>query len=165
MAMPRTLQHCTGQPGGERFVAGLCVILPATLMLLSAGVRAERVWMTDAELSASFAGTTIDGQYVDGRSFRERYETNGALDYAETAAKRRMTGYWSIVRGRFCTIYDGVASGGCFRVRQVSGNCFEFFFETRTEEEARQSTLRKPTWTARAWRIDYASTCEERPLV
>lgn len=153
------------EPLAGRSIAGVFVILLAAIMLLAVGARAERVWMTDAELRASFAGTTIDGQYVDGRTFREGYESGGALEYTEPAAKRRLTGYWSIVRGRFCTIYDGVASGGCFRVRQVSANCFEFFFETRTEEEARQSTLRKPTWTARAWRIDLVSTCEERPMV
>lgn len=160
MAMPRSID-----PIAERLFTGLAVILPAAIMLLASSAWAEQVWMTDAELRASFAGTTIDGQYVDGRSFRERYETGGALVYDEQAGKRRMTGYWNIVSGRFCTIYDGVASGGCFRVRQVSGNCFEFFFETRTEEEARRSTLRKPTWTARAWRIDLVSTCEERPMV
>ena len=44
-------------------------------------------------------------------------------------------------------------------------NCFEFYFETRTEEEARRSTPRNPTWTARAWRVDAVPTCDGKPTV
>ena len=36
-----------------------------------------------------------------------------------------MTGRWSVVADTFCTIYDGSKTGGCFRVRRVSANCYE----------------------------------------
>lgn len=121
--------------------------------------------MTAAELRKSLGDATISGQYVDARSFSEHYKSDGSLRYREFEGKAKYTGRWSIVRDRFCTIYDQTDTGGCFRVRRVSDNCFEFFFDSRTEAEARSSTLRNPTWTARAWRTDRVSTCEERPLV
>ena len=128
-------------------------------------VSASDFWMKDAELRTSFAGATIDGQYADRRTFRESYSAAGSLEYREQPTNKHWTGHWSVVRDRFCTIYDNFGTGGCFRVRRVSLNCFEFYFDTRTEEEARRSTLRNPAWTARAWLIDHASTCEERPMV
>jgi hypothetical protein len=126
---------------------------------------AAEFWMTGDELRQTFSAAVIEGQYVDGRTFREQYAAGGSLDYKESSQVRNWSGRWSIVRGRFCTIYDNFGTGGCFRVRRVSFNCFEFFFDTRTVEEARRSTLSRPTWTARAWRVDQPATCEERPLV
>ena len=146
--------------GRKNVLGGLCLIGLAT-----ASAGASDIWMSDERLKAAFDGQTIDGQYADGRTFREQYANDGALDYREDKPPRRLRGHWSIIKQRFCTIYENSSTGGCYRVRQVSANCFEFYFETRTEEEARRSTLRKPTWTARAWRTDSVSTCEERPMV
>lgn len=122
-------------------------------------------WMSDAELSAEFGGHTIDGVYSDGQTFRESYHDGGRLTYRENREVR--TGYWSVVRGTFCTIYDLQDSGGCFRVRRRSQNCFEFYFITRNEAEARQRDPdREPiSWTARAWDIRRPSTCDETPVV
>lgn len=135
------------------------------LMLSQSAPRADSFWMTTAEIRAFLAGTTIDGDYVDGRTFTESYDLEGRLKYHEPADNRNWTGDWSVTNDRFCTIYDVSGTGGCFRVRRISFNCLEFFFDTRTEEEARSSTPRNPSWTARAWRTDKPSTCAERPLV
>lgn len=121
--------------------------------------------MSNERLQAAFSGQTILGQYADGRAFREQFATDGSLDYVEKAPPRHLRGHWSIIKQRFCTIYANSGTGGCYRVRQVSDNCFEFYFEWRTEAEVRQSTPRQPTWTARAWRSTHISTCEERPMV
>jgi hypothetical protein len=137
----------------------------AAALCLTSQVVAQVFWMTEPSLRASFAGATINGEYVDGRTFTESYDLSGSLAYTEHPTKNDLGGHWSIVRDRFCTIYDNSGTGGCFRVHRASFNCFEFYFETRTEVEARQSTPRKPSWTARAWRIDQPSTCRERPMV
>jgi hypothetical protein len=137
----------------------------ALSMCLVPNAQAIDFWLKENELRSSLTGATIAGQYVDARSFRERYNADGSLSYSETAGNRKLSGRWSIVRHRFCTIYDQSETGGCYRVRQISDNCFEFFFDTRTVAEARSSTLRNPNWTARAWRTDRISTCEERPMV
>lgn len=122
-------------------------------------------WMPASELRAVLGGATINGEYVDGRTFTESYSHEGRLTYSEVSSNRQWVGHWSVTNDRFCTIYDDSGTGGCFRVRRVSFNCFEFFFDTRTEEEALKSTPRSPTWTARAWRTSTPSTCEERPMV
>ncbi len=122
-------------------------------------------WMSESALMKAFSGAEITGTYSDGRTFNEKYDLTGALVYTEHEPSRHLTGSWSIVRGLFCTIYDNSGTGGCFRVHQASANCFEFYFETRTEAEARQSTPRNPSWTARAWRIDQVATCEGDPSV
>lgn len=147
-----------------RLVAVVAVVFVATSASL-APTLAQSFWMNEARLRAVFAGAAIDGHYIDKRTFREQYDAGGTLDYVEHASGTRFTGDWSVTADRFCTIYHTSGSGGCFRVRQTSANCFEFYFDTRTEEEARSSTLREPTWTARAWLVDQVSTCEERPLV
>lgn len=133
--------------------------------LAARSLNALEFWMTGAQLKGTFAGAAIAGEYVDGRTFNETYDTSGSLSYVEPTNSRDWSGSWSITNGRFCTIYDVSGTGGCFRVRRTSFNCFEFYFDTRTEAEARRSTLRTPTWTARARRTDTPSTCNERPMV
>jgi len=139
--------------------------LIVAFLFFNNAATSQLFWMTEAELRDRFAAAKISGEYVDGRTFSERYGKDNRLTYRESTQKMMWSGSWSIVNGRFCTIYDNFGTGGCFRVRQVSLNCFEFYFDTRTEEEARASTLTKPSWTARAWRTDQLSTCQDRPMV
>lgn len=155
----------------------MLTILGAALLWSGAGVggnddfglaRAQAlgsVWMTDGELRTAFAGATIEGEYADGRTFREQYFDSGRLAYVEDARQREQKGHWSIVSGSFCTIYDLPLSGGCFRVRQHSANCYEFYFLTRTEKRARAPDPGQPSWTARAWRTGTPPTCRDKPMV
>ena len=144
-------------------LAGAAVL--AGLALASAGAGAQRAddaWMSEAELSAAFAGVTLEGKYGDGRPFHERYRADGRVEYEES----RLTtgGNWSVRAGTFCTIYDGDASGGCFRVKKVGGNCYEFYFVARTETEA-QRDPRRPTWTARGSVVGKPGICQEESSV
>lgn len=120
-------------------------------------------WMDEGALRAAFGGAEIAGVYRDGVKFTEHYDAGGRLTYRELGDVR--AGGWSIVAGTFCTIYDHIPTGGCFRVAQVSQNCFEFYFATRTEEQARERSRDPVAWTARAWRTDRPSTCDEVPAV
>jgi hypothetical protein len=141
-------------------------LLLAAILALATAAAADTAlnWMTDKQLRASFAGHGSEGHYRDGRTFRESYAADKRLEYIEGG--RTETGYWSIVAGTFCTIYDGIPSGGCFRVHQLSDNCFEFYFQARDERRAAEpEDRRRPSWTARAWRTDKLSTCDERPTV
>ena len=159
LASDMFLTKIFGQPATHVSAGVWLTVVAAT------GASASDIWMSNERLQATFGGKTIVGQYADGRAFREAYAGDGSLDYVEEKPPRRLHGHWSIIKRRFCTIYANSSTGGCYRVRQVSTNCFEFYFEWRTEEQVRQSTPRNPTWTARAWRIDSVSTCEERPMV
>jgi hypothetical protein len=124
---------------------------------------AEPAWMGEGELSTTFSGATINGHYIDGRKFTERYFDDKALTYSE--GPRQATGHWSVISGTFCTIYTGDPSGGCFRVAQIGNNCFEFYFVARTEEQVRRRDNGKPGWTAKAWISDRPATCDEEPIV
>mgnify|MGYP000377278579 CR=1 FL=1 len=118
----------------------------------------EGVWMSDSDLNRQFRGAEIDGHYASGRTFSEAYHTDGRLAYRER--NRETRGRWSIEAGSFCTIYDSDASGGCYRVRRIGRNCFEFYFVARTEEQVRQDPDR-PRWTARGWVKSEAATCAD----
>ncbi|MFN3868919.1 MAG: hypothetical protein ACK4MF_07640 [Hyphomicrobiaceae bacterium] len=119
-------------------------------------------WMSEADLSAAFAGVTLEGKYGDGRAFNERYGNDGRVEYRE--AGQTTGGHWSVQAGTFCTIYDGDATGGCFRVKKVSGNCYEFYFVARTEAEAWREH-RKPDWTARGSVVGKPGVCADQSTV
>lgn len=145
-------------------LAATAVWLAALTATRAAGDLRPDDWMSAADLKATFSGVTIVGHYADGRAFKESYLENGRLKYAEESRHRALAGHWSIVSGNFCTIYDINPTGGCFRVRRHSANCFEFYFLVRTEDEARKPKPGRPSWSARAWRNDRPSTCREKPI-
>lgn len=119
-------------------------------------------WMTDADLSATFAGRDISGEYENGVTFAETYAADGTVRYRD--ARRTSSGKWSVTAGTFCTIYDDDPAGGCYRVRKASENCFEFHFVARTEHQAGEAPG-KPAWTARGWFANQPKTCVDRESV
>jgi hypothetical protein len=141
----------------------LIVFLIAGLGALTTGGAAFDAWMDDNGLRAAFAGKTIQGHYASGKAFTEIYQGDGAIEYRERGIEYR--GHWSLQAGSFCTIYHGDPTGGCYRVRQVSDNCYEFYFVARTEVEAAERDLSRPAWTARAAVSDRDATCADRPSV
>jgi len=124
---------------------------------------AQEFWMENDELTATVAGVTINGEYADGRYFTERYDSDMALEYSE--GPREVSGHWSVVSGRFCTIYSNDPTGGCFRVARIGLNCFEFYFVARTEDQVRRREDGKPGWTARGWVKGRKATCQDEPIV
>jgi hypothetical protein len=139
-------------------------LLIVALLATAMPVPATTPWMSADALRATFTPAVIEGVYANGLSFREDYRTDGSLDYSE-AGGRALTGRWSVVADTFCTIYTTSGTGGCFRVRQVGANCYEFYFQARTEAEAAAPDPGKPSWTARAWLASRAPTCREAPVV
>ncbi|MEO1206900.1 MAG: hypothetical protein AAFV45_11265 [Pseudomonadota bacterium] len=126
----------------------------------SAWAREAWGWLPADDIQATFGGRVIDGHYRDKRSFSERYAADGSLEYTEPF--RRSAGRWSVRGGSFCTIYDQDPTGGCFRVKRTSSNCFEFYFVARSPGEAAakpQDAVRD--WTARGWLKEKPSTCGE----
>lgn len=124
-----------------------------------AASHAEAEWMSESALRATFAGGVIDGHYASGKSFVESYGTDGRVEYNERGVP--VPGRWSVTAGSFCTIYDRDPTGGCYRVRQVGVNCYEFYFIARTESEARKPDAGKPSWTARGWIKGKPATCAD----
>lgn len=141
----------------------LILSLTAGLGALTTATAASDGWMDDNELKAAFAGKSIQGNYASGKAFTEDYRADGSIAYRERGIAYR--GHWSLQAGSFCTNYHGDTTGGCYRVMQVSDNCYEFYFVARTELEAAEKDLRRPDWTARAAVTDRDATCSDRPSV
>lgn len=137
-------------------VCSIMVLGSITLGSITSGSRAASLWMSEADLEATFAGKTIAGLYPNGRGFVETYHLGGRVLYRDDL--RRVFGRWHVASGTFCTIYDGDNTGGCYSVRRMGKNCFEFYFMSRKDGGARQRP-EQPTWTAQAWLSDTPSTC------
>ena len=135
----------------------------AAMVAVSLPAAAIEPWMDDDALRTAFAGRTIQGNYGSGKAFTETYKSDGSIEYSEQNVEYR--GHWSLQSGAFCTIYQSDPTGGCYRVRQVSSNCYEFYFVTRTEAEAAERDLSRPAWTARAAVSDRDATCSDKPSV
>jgi hypothetical protein len=151
-----------GRPQGRLAIAMVIAAVVATAALTDAKAHSGR-WMTAAELRAAFANKTIEGTYSNGLPFVEVYRGNMRLEYREPG--RDLAGRWSIVDDTFCTLYDAVPTGGCYRVLQDSANCFTFYFTASDEQAVIEQQGPGPQWTARAWVSDATSTCKAVPAV
>lgn len=106
-----------------------------------------------------FDGKSVSGVYADGTAVKETYKVGGRIDYWDPY--RATTGTWSVVNNLLCTFYDdGEMSGGCFRVEQVSANCFDYFALAGSTTEA-LTPQGKPRYTARASIEGVPETCPD----
>jgi len=129
-------------------------VVTAGVVIAASQSRAV-LWMNDSDLKTTFEGKTIAGLYPGGHGFIETFHRGGRVAYQDQV--RQVGGRWSVSAGTFCTIYDGDAAGGCYSVRRMGKNCFEFYFMSRTPKE--KNRPEEPTWTAQAWISDFPSTC------
>lgn len=115
-------------------------------------------WMSAADIQKALAGKTLEGRYASGRPFVESYKADGRVEYLESG--RKIGGHWSVTAGALCTIYDSDPTGGCFKVSRTGANCFEFYFVTRTEEQAVDAGEISPHWTAEGAIAGEATACK-----
>jgi hypothetical protein len=140
--------------------------MAVVLLTTGAMASATQMWMSEADIRAALIGREMDGVYASGLTFSESYTTDGRLDYLEGSRPqgRRMTGHWSIADRAFCTFYDAGALGGCFRVRQIGQNCYEFHFLAGSEADAAKA-VEPIGYTARGWRRGEPTACSGVPTV
>lgn len=132
--------------------------------------ESEPPWMSEDAMRSAFIGKTLDGHYGNGLSFTETYLAGGQLEYRE--AQRQAKGQWHFRGHVFCTFYDASGrqarlNGGCWTAVKTSANCYDFYLaglvpEPPFEDEARDMADR---WSARGWRTEEPSTCDEKPSV
>jgi hypothetical protein len=108
----------------------------------------------------AFDGKTLKGVYADGTAVQETYAVGGAIDYWDPY--RVSKGKWSVVNNLLCTFYENPdMSGACFKVVQVSANCFDYFAAATSEAEALAPVPGQPNYTARAHIVGLPDTCPE----
>jgi hypothetical protein len=113
-------------------------------------------WMSETAMALAFKGTTLIGEYDDGRTFTETYALDGTIKYQDISG--RFDGTWSVVSGKFCTFYWGLI-GGCFVAHQVGENCFEFLLQLDNSKP--QTIFNTRHWVARAWKPNEKKTCTD----
>lgn len=135
----------------------LALALPLLLLVDTTTPEVKPRILNGPDIIAAFEGKTVAGAYVDGLAVKETYAVGGSITYWDPRGED--TGTWSVMNNLFCTFYSSMA-GGCFRIVQVSGNCFDFYAMTTTPEEA-LAPKDKPAYTARASVQGAASTCPD----
>lgn len=133
--------------------------LPLVLLVLAEGETRppDAKLLQGPEIITAFEGKTVAGAYGDGLAFRETYHPGGAIDYWDP--RTESAGQWSVINNLFCTFYTSM-NGGCFRIVQVSANCFDFYAAADTEREALE-TGKRADYTARGSVQGVASTCPD----
>ena len=109
---------------------------------------------------AEITAKKLTGYYSDGLPWTETYFADTSISYQDR--QFNWSGTWSFRGPAFCTFYNRGANGGCWLVRKISGNCYEFYIASG--EPAIESPLPHIAprhWTARGWRTEATSTCEE----
>ncbi len=110
--------------------------------------------MDGIELSATFPGMTMVGNYGNGVKFTETYLADGSVAYSDDQGSDR--GHW-FVRGRlFCTFYEA-SDGACFSVRKSGDNCYEYFTQ---EEEDGSIHVDAGAWNSVGWDQNKQSSCD-----
>lgn len=147
-----------GQSGRIKLAGAVVLGLLVAIAPFSSHALAKD-WLTAAEIESGLGGKTLEGMYVTGQRFTERYLLGGQLEYVEDG--KVMTGHWSVTAGTLCTIYDTDPMGGCYRVVRSGSNCYEFYFVSRSEEAAPGPPGVKPDWTARGAVDGQIDACKE----
>jgi hypothetical protein len=140
------------------------VIVAGLLVLLAGSANATEqakgpVPLDGPTIIKTFEGKAVSGVYADGTPVKETYKLGGGIDYWDSI--RSSTGTWSVVNNLFCTFYNNSEmSGGCFRVEQLSANCFDYYALAGSTEEA-LAPSDKPRYTARAHIEGAPDTCPD----
>ena len=145
--------HRSLSPGAAAFALPLLMLWLAE----SATVTPAPRLLQGPDIISAFEGKTVEGAYNDGLAFRETYFSGGNIDYWDPRASSG--GQWSVVNNLFCTFYTAM-TGGCFRIVQVSANCFDFYAAADSEREA-MDPAKRSDYTARGAVKGTASTCPD----
>jgi hypothetical protein len=141
--------------GRMSMVRTTAVRLLRTGLLLTclSGTANAADFLDDAEIRRDVVGGDFSGHYADGKPWQELYRTDEKLTYSE--AGQTIEGYWTLKSGTFCTLYRYAISGGCWRLKRIGANCFEFYDIGGPGNDVAPRTR----WTAKGWRKDKAPTC------
>ncbi len=124
-------------------------VLAGIVLSCSAVTAHAETWLKAADITYIFAGREVTGIYQNGAQFTEIYRGTGKIEYRDDA--NTASGKWSVTGDQFCTLYDG-QPGGCYKIRLVSQNCFEYWL-------VKPDAAVDATWIARSWQTKYPSTC------
>ncbi len=129
--------------------------LACFILLLPVPARAQENWMGEQAMTKTFAGRTIEGRYSTGLTFTETYASDGRISYRDVGIMA--SGNWRVTAQGFCTFYDDM-NGGCFLVRRLGANCFEFYI-SESQDSGPLSPREGTPYVAQGWYPEKPSTC------
>lgn len=129
-------------------------ILAATSWASAQDLKRNGREMDGIELSATFPGMTMVGNYGNGVKFTETYLADGSVTYADDQGSDR--GHWFVRGSLFCTFYE-TSNGACFSVKKSGDNCYEYFTQ---EEEDGSIHVDAGAWNSVGWDQSRQSSCD-----
>jgi hypothetical protein len=145
-----------------RASALLALAVCLALCLGCGPARATEVWMSEAEIRNALIGHVNKGVYRGGERWTDAYAADGSITYHD--ARNAWTGQWSFHGNAFCTLYNDDVDGGCYLVRQLSANCFDFVTVPMDWNGPGLPPGASSAWLARGGRSEEPTTCEETPV-
>ncbi len=141
-----------------------CALVGAALFATVSGPAGAigPVWMQQAEIRSQMIGHVMKGYYRSGERWVDDYAADGGIKY--TDQHNTWTGRWSFQEAVFCTYYNDGVDGGCYMVRQVSRNCFEYVIVPNAWSGKELPPEASDAWFARGWRDRDPSSCEGIPV-
>lgn len=123
----------------------------------------DGAWLSAEDARAELIGYAMQGYYQDGERWTDAYARDGSIAY--TDERVTWTGEWLFQGNVFCTFYNDRVDGGCYLMRQLSRNCFEYVIVPNDWRGPDLPEGSSDTWFARGWRSEHPSTCDELPTV
>jgi hypothetical protein len=145
-----------------RALLGVLVLAAAALPAAATGN-----WMTQEAMQADLIGKTIDGHYRSGLTWRINIFQDGRFEHFHERV-HKIPGRWFFRGTVVCSAPEPSMWNytiGCWTVIKVGRNCYEYFRVRVAGEEPIEDTSKEIVWSARGWRQDEPSTCEQAPPI
>ena len=110
--------------------------------------------MDGLEISATFSGMTMTGNYGNGVKFTESYLPDGSLSYQDDEGSDH--GRWFVRGSLFCTFYEA-SEGACYSVRKSAENCFEYFTQEKEDGSTHENA---GAWNSVGWDQFKPTSCD-----
>jgi hypothetical protein len=153
----------------HRMLVQLEVIAMVAAGLSGPAPALEPTFMTQSEIRTDLVGHAMKGYYRpvqgddrSGERWIDDYAADGGIKYSDSRVV--WTGRWSFQNDVFCTYYNDGVDGGCYLVRAVSRNCYEYVIVPNDWSQRSVPAGASAEWFARGWRSSETSTCED-PLL
>ncbi|MDD9908347.1 MAG: hypothetical protein OXR62_01530 [Ahrensia sp.] len=138
-------------------IAAILLAAP-TLPFAPASAQFASTPLNQSQIATRLFGKRLIGEYADGQSWAENFNTDGTSDYVQDG--RLSVGRMFFDLDLLCFSYQPQElTGGCFEVWQRGTNCFDFYARTsiiasRTDRQFGRN------WDARAWIEGVEATCQ-----
>jgi hypothetical protein len=139
----------------QRMIRAAIATIFAFALVVPAGAGGP--WLSRAEVRSKIIGHAMNGYYRNAEAWVDDYSANGEVKYE--GDNNTWTGKWTFQGDVLCTFYNDGADGGCFLMRQVSSNCYEYVIVPNDYAGSSLPPDASDDWFARGWQSENTATC------